>query len=218
MPDTLADDGISPAAADLDYEARARLRWPDVPDCRDWLSLDRRGTWRIRGAPIRHQRTGEFLGRHYRADTDGAWFVQNGPQRAFVTLDAAPWILRISGNGALATHTGLAVRAPRELVVTECADLYVITEHGPGLLDDRDVAALADALTCAERDDAVVDGIDALLQAAVPGAPDRLLTWRGLNLRCRHLPDRSLEGEFGFRRHPAQAPAPPPETRPPAPK
>lgn len=210
--------GTDPAASARAYEARALLRWPDVPDCHDWLGLDRRGTWRLRGEPIRHTRTCDFLARHYRPDTDGSWFVQNGPQRAFVTLDAAPWVLALRGDGGLATHTGLHVQSPAEVVVTEEADVYVGTEHGLGLLADRDVAAFADALTCAHANGDVVDGVTALLHAAVAGAPERALRWRGQTLRCRHLADTALEREFRFQRRPAAHGVRPPESLPPAPK
>ena len=77
-----------------DEVVRAMARWPNVPQCFGWLRLDRRGNWRIKDAVITHQRAIAFLSRHYRADDRGRWYVQNGPQQVFVTLDYTPWILR----------------------------------------------------------------------------------------------------------------------------
>jgi len=69
---------------------RAMEKWPDVPECFGWLSLTRRGAWHIKGDLIEHARAVEFLGRHYRGDDQGRWFVQNGPQRVFIALDYTP--------------------------------------------------------------------------------------------------------------------------------
>ena len=38
----------------------AMAKWPNVPDCRGWLSLDRRGQWRLQGSPVRHAGLAEF--------------------------------------------------------------------------------------------------------------------------------------------------------------
>src|SRR3546814_756452 len=93
----------------------AMARWPDVPDVFGWLSLTERGQWRlhpqgdallpvgvagngcspgqaITSPPILH-----FIDRNYAADTHGRWYFQNGPQRVYVRLDAAPSILHTSG-------------------------------------------------------------------------------------------------------------------------
>lgn len=127
-----------------DEVVRAMARWPDVPQCFGWLGLDRRGGWRIRGEAITHARALAFLGRHYRADAQGRWYVQNGPQQVFVTLDYTPWILRYDGAG-LTTHTGVAAGAPRLACLDDEGNVLLDTPLGIGLLDDRDLAAF-DAL------------------------------------------------------------------------
>ena len=38
----------------------AMAKWPNVPDCRGWLSLDRRGQWRLQGSVVRHAGLAEF--------------------------------------------------------------------------------------------------------------------------------------------------------------
>ena len=74
----------------VDFSAIAR--WPNVPACYDWLSLDRRGDWRLQGERVTHRGLIEFMNRQYGSDETGRWFVQNGPQRVYVELAATPWI------------------------------------------------------------------------------------------------------------------------------
>jgi hypothetical protein len=88
-----------------DQVLRSLMKWPNVPDCFGWLALDRRGQWRMRdeftqqnklpGHVIKHPALNEFIARNYACDELGRYFFQNGPQRVFITLDAAPWIVRI---------------------------------------------------------------------------------------------------------------------------
>ena len=85
------------------------LRWPNVPACYGWLSLDRRGQWRMRGEPVTHAGLVNFLNRQYGHDDHGNYFIQNGPQRVFVELDYTPWVLRLSSESTLLTHTSDAV-------------------------------------------------------------------------------------------------------------
>lgn len=85
---------------------RSLIKWPNVPDCFGWLALDRRGQWRMRdefaqqnklpGQIISHTALNEFISRNYACDSLGRYFFQNGPQRVFVTLDATPWVARIT--------------------------------------------------------------------------------------------------------------------------
>ncbi|QWD63829.1 DUF2946 family protein [Polynucleobacter sp. MWH-UH2A] len=84
---------------------RSLIKWPNVPDCYGWLSLDRRGQWRMRdefaqqnglpGQVIEHTALKEFIYRNYACDDLGRYFFQNGPQRVFISLSIAPWIARI---------------------------------------------------------------------------------------------------------------------------
>jgi Protein of unknown function (DUF2946) len=93
----------------------ALKKWPAVPACRGWLGLDARGDWymrddrvqaagpfpQVKGSRLLHDRLIEFIGRNYEADpASGEWFFQNGPQRVYVELEAAPWVWRVDGAGA----------------------------------------------------------------------------------------------------------------------
>ncbi|SOY54779.1 DUF2946 family protein [Cupriavidus taiwanensis] len=98
-----------------DIVRQAMARWPNVPNVYGWLTLDRRGQWRLRneyaqqhglsGDPIRHEALIGFIERNYQCDERGCWYFQNGPQRVFVALGYAPWIVRLH-QGALQTTTG----------------------------------------------------------------------------------------------------------------
>ena len=125
---------------------KAMERWPDVPECRGWLALDRRGRWRIRGALIEHARAVEFLSRHYAKSDDGCWYVQNGPQVVLVDLEYTPWIYRLSGDGAFVSHTGLDAGMPQRCLVDEEGNVLIDTKRGPGLIDDRDLVAVSEFL------------------------------------------------------------------------
>jgi hypothetical protein len=85
---------------------RSLVKWPHVPNCFGWLALDRRGQWRMRdeyaqanqlaGSVIQHVALNEFIARNYAHDELGRYFFQNGPQRVFITLDATPWVVRMT--------------------------------------------------------------------------------------------------------------------------
>ena len=135
----------------------AIARWPDVPSVTGWLSLNCRGLWRLhplgdatRGGPgesIANVQILRFIDRNYARDARGAWYFQNGPQRVYARLDAAPYIIRFDpGTGMLSTHNGLDVTRVDDWIADEEGNLYAGTDRGPGRVDDRDLPALADLL------------------------------------------------------------------------
>ena len=184
------------------FVARALLKWPDVPACYGWLGLNGRGRWLIQGAPIAHSGILDFLNRHYLADQRGCWYVQNGPQRAYVDLELAPWILVLDGHHQLMTHTGRQVTRIEALTITDTGQIFLLTEHGFGALSDRD---LANFLACCGSDAHSLSH-EQLLEALLAlnhGDAHLALLWGGHRIRCRHVPWHDLEHEFGFQRHPA---------------
>lgn len=155
-----------------DQVLRAMARWPDVPAVFGWLRLDRRGRWMLvdRGAPgfdeerdaggsaIGSPPIVDFIGRNYLADPAGRWHWQNGPQRVFVDLDLAPLLLRVLGDApsqALVTHTGYPVARVERAALDADGNLWLVTDLGPGCIDDRDLAALDLALADAPGPDGV---------------------------------------------------------------
>jgi hypothetical protein len=117
----------------------AIAKWPNVPACYDWLSLDRRGNWRLQGERVTHSGLINFINRQYGVDEAGCWFVQNGPQRVFVSLAYTPWVFRREGEGFI-SHTGEAAGRVKTVYLDEEGSLLLDTELGIGLLDDRDLA------------------------------------------------------------------------------
>lgn len=122
----------------------ALKKWPNVPACTGWLGLDARGQWWMRdaatqalgsfqagcasstiamkGSLLKHDKLIAFIQRNYGLDPLGrAWF-QNGPQRVFVELEAAPFVLRLNAEGQLHAHAGNSRSADGQLPLAgECA-------------------------------------------------------------------------------------------------
>ena len=140
----------------------ALKKWPDVPACYGWLGLDARGDWYLRddrvqaagpfpavkGSRIDHAKLRDFIQRNYLADESGCWFFQNGPQRVYVELEAAPWVWRLSPAGATAqvqAHTGTSAR-----VESSCLDeggrLFLATDLGLGIVHSQDMLLAATAV------------------------------------------------------------------------
>ena len=89
--------------------ARSMARWPNVPAVYGWLSLDRRGNWRIKGERIGNAALRDFIARNYLADERGCWFFQNGPQRVFVELAYTPLVVHYEGDALTAILSGLRI-------------------------------------------------------------------------------------------------------------
>lgn len=125
---------------------RGLAKWPDVPDVFGWLRLDKRGQWRLKDEIVRHAGLIAFLGRNYECDAHGRWFVQNGPQRVYVALDYTPWIVRLGANSQLETHTGLALTSLIAVMLDDKGQLLIECEHGIGVVTDRDLPTILDAV------------------------------------------------------------------------
>lgn len=149
---------------------RGMAKWPDVPAVYGWLSLDRRGGWRIKGERVDNALVSAFIGRNYQDDEAGRWFFQNGPQRVFVTLDYTPWVYRILNTVApvaLECHTGTLAATLRGGWVDERGALLLESEHGVGVVHDRDLDRLLPALIDANGtplDENALEELIALLQ------------------------------------------------------
>lgn len=177
-----------------DIVKAAMKKWPNVPNAYGWLALDARGDWYLRdeatqaaapfpllkGSLIEHAQLKAFIHRNYAADARGAWFFQNGPQRVYVQLELAPWVLGVRRRGAeegggfeVQTHAGQDAGAIRLCCLDELGRLYLATDDGLGVVRSMDMVAAADAVSTGE--------------------------WGSLQeIAFDDLPDR-----FGFVRHPA---------------
>ena len=145
----------------MDEIVKAALKkWPNVPACRGWLALDARGDWymrddrvqavgpfpRVKGSRIQHDKLREFIERNYARDAVGAWYFQNGPQRVYVELEAAPFVWRVATQDfALTSHSGLPA-ALQSAWLDENGRLFLDTDIGFGLVHTQDMHEAARAV------------------------------------------------------------------------
>ncbi|OWY39818.1 hypothetical protein CEK28_07265 [Xenophilus sp. AP218F] len=138
----------------------AMAKWPTAPAVFGWLRLDARGQWWIKDQRLQHEAMVDYFNRNYSRDGLGRCYVQNGPQKVYVQLDAAPLVARRTPSGwdtlpcddnvparsAWMTPQGmLLLEIGGELAVVDDRDLPRILEEA--LPDwDGDVAALPAAL------------------------------------------------------------------------
>ncbi len=146
-----------------DIVRQALKKWPNVPHCYDWLALDARGEWymrdervqaagpfpRVKGSRILHEKLREFIERNYLTDDAGCWFFQNGPQRVYVELEAAPWVWRLTvrhaGAPDVISHTGRAAQFASAWL-DEQGRLFLATDLGLGIVHTLDMNLAADAV------------------------------------------------------------------------
>jgi hypothetical protein len=120
----------------------AMARWPNVPSVYNWLGLDLRGNYAIKGERIANPVIQEFIARNYACDDIGRWFFQNGPQRVFVKLTYTPFVLRSDPTAAygLVTHTGQPVDAPHTAFLDDMSALLIAFGNTVGAIHDLDLA------------------------------------------------------------------------------
>ena len=145
-----------------DIVKQALKKWPNVPHCYDWLALDARGDWymrderiqhagpfpQVKGSRIQHEKLREFIKRNYLRDDAGCWFFQNGPQRVYVVLEAAPWVWRLAGEAAapaITSHTGRPAQFGSAWL-DEHGRLFLATDIGLGVVHTLDMELAADAV------------------------------------------------------------------------
>ena len=146
-----------------DIVKQALAKWPNVPACYGWLGLDARGRWYLRddatqaqgpfatsrGTLLVHDKLIAFIQRNYEADANGCWFFQNGPQKVFVELEAAPWVFGVQWLDSVfrvETHTGRPVPSVDAVLVDEHGRLFLHTPLGLGLVRSADMDTAADAV------------------------------------------------------------------------
>ena len=122
--------------------ARSMARWPNVPAVYGWLSLDRRGNWRIKGEKIANAALRDFIGRNYASDERGCWYFQNGPQRVFVSLAYTPLVVHFEGD-RLVDQRGVPFE-PESVYQDDEGSVLVEGQGQIALLDDRDLERYAD--------------------------------------------------------------------------
>jgi hypothetical protein len=146
----------------MDAIVEAALRkWPKVPHCHGWLALDARGNWymrderiqaagpfpQVKGSRIEHDKLRAFIERNYGCDEAGAWYFQNGPQRVYVELEAAPYVWRVDAapGWPLRSHSGLAAQV-QGCWLDDAGRLFLHTDIGFGLVHTLDMGIAAQAV------------------------------------------------------------------------
>lgn len=204
-----------------DMIASALQRWPKVPDVHGWLSLDARGVWRIHeggdaehgspGQPISHRRIIEFINRNYASTGTGQWYFQNGPQRVFVHIRAAPYVLRLASDPTrLEMHTGTPVNDVSAWLLSSSGSLYAATPTGGAIVLDRDLPDVLQGL-CSQAGSlfealaysSYFERTDPVWNCRSLGLPAELSV-RGFGLMpapVRCVQDQEIPALLGFLRH-----------------
>ena len=183
---------------------RAMAKWPNVPAVRGWLSLDRRGVWRLKGEPIPNRAVVDFIARNYSSDACGRWYFQNGPQRVFVDLAYTPWVYSLDGRGALVTHTGRECGVVEGAWIDEAGAMILVGEPGPGLVDDRDLMTLSERLVD-EAGRPVDDDLVAAFVASTPGSePELRLAQGGIRVGVGRIHSGDVAVSLGFDPRPGE--------------
>lgn len=172
----------------------AAQKWPTIPACYGWLSLDRRGRWKLKGEGISHAGLIAFINSRYAADESGNWIVRNGPQAVFVALDYTPFVLRLDFDDRLTAHTGAAAGLASAAYLDEEGNVLLQTALGVGLLDDRDLPAFVAG--CRNAAGKPADE-DALLETM---SGRSAVVWHGLPVQP--IRSSNVAGIFGFRPNP----------------
>ncbi|TCP12659.1 DUF2946 family protein [Crenobacter luteus] len=123
----------------------ALAKWPNVPACYGWLALDARGIWRMAGERLTHPALAAFFARNYAVGADGA-YVQNGPQRAYVTLEDTPYVARVEPDGRVVRLPDGLVAAPAAAWLSDDGVFYLELAGYPARVHDHDAALLAGRL------------------------------------------------------------------------
>jgi hypothetical protein len=194
-----------------DIVKQAMAKWPDVPHCYGWLALDARGGWRMRderaqaqdlpGDKIVNATLLGFINRNYTHDDQGRWYFQNGPQRVYIDLEAAPYIAYTDPAKGFVLHTGEALPDIDAAWLTESGQLVLKSADKITMLDDRDMAQCLPQL---RMDGVVVSDEQLLAWLADESSQAKSLT---LCLPHKELPvprikRDDLAKQFGFVQHP----------------
>jgi hypothetical protein len=182
---------------------RGMAKWPNVPAVYGWLSLDRRGDWRIKGDRIPNPLVTDFIGRNYSRDLRGCWFFQNGPQRVFVDLGYTPYVYRIVSADeaplALQAHSGNPVAAVGGAWMDETGATLLQTELGIGTVHDRDLERLLPHFAGADGEPVADDALDELMGQLQQGTAVPLwLRYHDVSVKVEPIASSDVPRCFGY--------------------
>ncbi|MDH4396686.1 MAG: DUF2946 family protein [Limnobacter sp.] len=205
-----------------DLVEKALAKWPNVPSLAGWLKLTMQGDWLLTrpeqegphddepsedglaaglpaGLPITHSRILNFIARNYTCEPDGRYYFQNGPQKAYVTLDYTPWVYRLypleDGSLVLLSHTGL-VLLPTAMWMDSDGKVLIQTQVGVGVLHSSDMEIFSTGLATV-NDQAGAEHFVHETSWTVPEHPEKDLPAQRIGLR--RLKTSSDSGTFGLK-------------------
>lgn len=194
-----------------DIVKQGMAKWPNVPAVFGWLGLDRRGNWLIKGERISNTIVADFIGRNYERDDQGRWFFQNGPQRVFICLDYTPFIYRLPWELAagaaqrIETHTGRAVTHVNGAWIDDAGIVLLESEHGVGLVDDRDLERLLICFTGTGGEALDEERVAAAIEQLQAGIPVALgFRYQGQIVPVSAISAADVPARFGFTPRPVQ--------------
>lgn len=195
----------------------AMKKWPNVPAAYGWLSLNARGLWRFHhhgdfaadpeGDTIENQQLIEFFNRNYETTDNGAWYIQNGPQKAFVNLPYAPFILFYdNAQQILSTHHGHVVSIVKHWYFSDDGRIFAQTDVGPAMLTARDASSFINDAKRLDGSDVVSRELNEHdIEDLVTGASFELcLSTAKVDLiaPCSYLESNKAEEILGFVKQP----------------
>lgn len=189
-----------------DIVKQAMAKWPKVPAVFGWLSLDRRGNWLLKRETISNPQINEFIRRNYLYDDEGRWYFQNGPQRVFVELACAPYVFSLQGRQLL-THTQHPVHVIQRAWLDDTGTLLLLTEHGVGSVNDRDLELLLPHFVDAQSRPLDEDTLETLFDACAAQQPVALwFQFGGAHVKIEPIHAADVPRQFGFQRQPQEQP------------
>ncbi|WP_076593496.1 DUF2946 family protein [Herminiimonas arsenitoxidans] len=190
--------------------AQALAKWPNVPHCYGWLALDARGNWRMRnehaqqnnlpGDKIVHLALIGFINRNYACDEQGRWYFQNGPQRVYVDLEVTPYIAHTEPAHGFVLQTGQHLLNIEAAYLSDQGRLFLQSNDGIALLDDRDMAQCLSQLRL--NDSAIAD--EQLLAWLEQGGTSGHVTlqYADKEVSVNYIADAAVSEQFHFVRLP----------------
>lgn len=186
---------------------RGMTKWPNVPAVYGWLTLDRRGDWRIKEDRVTNKDIAAFIGRNYACDNEGRWFFQNGPQRVFVDLEYTPLVYRLTGEDTstpvIEAHTGARSKSVTGVWIDDEGTLLLETEHGVGLLHDRDLDRVLSRFSDEESTSLSENLLEDLMERVRSG--EAVPMWFKLGdsqIKVGSIESRNVPSRFHFTAHP----------------
>ncbi len=150
---------------------------------------------KLPGQVITHRALNNYICRNYACDSSGRYFFQNGPQRVFVSLDATPWIARItpSENDLQLVTQCKNLMEPSGALSDEGGNIYIVGKV------NQDQSSRDECQTVALLHDHDLDHFSELAKLREEACSfGGSWTWRGNQLPLDPIYSEELASRFKF--------------------